>query len=358
MYDIANELGWVRARVGSSVLGRVELCVEASMASHSGIRAGSESGEYSRKPMLRNAEGYGAWRVKMETILDAEDCWEIVQGTELIPIDLTPAPLPVVFGAVAGVVVAQTAAEILLIATRLKEIKDFTKRFKKATSLITQSVDDGLVQTLCVHNKDPKLIWDALAADYNTVTPAQLSQARQEFLNFRVSDGESYLEIKQRFDELVRKVMQQGGVVSADDQLQTLLGSLPEKYDVLRESYFSVDPAPNISYLWRRMFDIETTQKRRESEAGGSGMRGEAYYQNKGRGSGAFRGRGSLGNRGGDRGKATEVKAESCFRCGEVDHWSRECPKKDSACNWCGVVGHLEKTCYSKANGAARGERR
>ena len=40
-----------------------------------------------------------------------------------------------------------------------------------------------------------------------------------------------------------------------------------------------------------------------------------------------------------------------------LDHWSRECPKKDSVCNWCGIVGHIEKTCYSKANGVVRGGR-
>ena len=51
------------------------------------------------------------------------------------------------------------------------------------------------------------------------------------------------------------------------------------------------------------------------------------------------------------------MKSESCFRCGEVDHWSRECPKKESVCSWCAVVGHIEKTCYSKANGAARGSK-
>ena len=53
-------------------------------------------------------------------------------------------------------------------------------------------------------------------------------------------------------------------VVSDEDKLQTLLGSLPERFDTIRESYFAQTPAPSIDYIWRRMFDRETTQKRRE----------------------------------------------------------------------------------------------
>ena len=90
-----------------------------------------------------------------------------------------------------------------------------------------------------------------------------------------------------------------------------------------------------------------------------SGMRGEILYQTRGRGGSSFRGRGRSGaNRGGiSASREAQVKSESCFRCGEVDHWSRECPKKESVCSWCAVVGHIEKTCYSKANGAARGSK-
>ena len=73
-----------------------ELTVDAIMASHSGIRArDSDQGEYSRKPILKNAEGYGAWSAKMETILDADDCWEIVQGTNVELADLAPAVVEV-----------------------------------------------------------------------------------------------------------------------------------------------------------------------------------------------------------------------------------------------------------------------
>ena len=223
--------------------------------------------------------------------------------------------------------------------------------------MITQSIDDGIVQTLSVHGKDPKLMWEALSADYNTVTPAHQSLARQDFQAFRVIEDESYMEIKQRFNELLRKVGEQNGVISIEDQLQTLLGSLPAKFDILRESYFVQTPAPNITYLWTRMYDIETTQKRREAEMDSTGMRGEAPFETRGRGGISFRGRGRGNSRGGSfsGGRGVEVKNERCFGCGEMDHWSRECPKKETVCNWCGVVGHIEKTCYSKANGAVRG---
>ena len=91
-------------------------------------------------------------------------------------------------------------------------------------------------------------------------------------------------------------------------------------------------PAPPISYMWSRLYDIETTQLKREAQSEASGMRGEVLYQTRGRGGNSFRGRGRAGaNRGG---RAIQVQSESCFRCGETDHWSKECPKKESTHSW------------------------
>ena len=70
------------------------------------------------------------------------------------------------------------------------------------------------------------------------------------------------------------------------------------------------------------MFDIEATQRRREAEGDSTGMRGEVYYQSRGRGRGSLRGRGRTSSRGGGNpgGRSSETKNESCFRCEEMDH--------------------------------------
>ena len=54
------------------------------MASTSGIKANG-SGEYVKKIILKDAEGYGPWKTKVIAILDAEDCWEIDNGTKTEP---------------------------------------------------------------------------------------------------------------------------------------------------------------------------------------------------------------------------------------------------------------------------------
>ena len=273
------------------------------MASTSGIRAsGSGSGEYAKKILLKDVASYGPWKAKLTSILDAEDCWDIVNGTEFEPVRLA------IVNDANGVQENKPQVD-----ARLAEIKDFRKRSKKAASLITQTIDDTIVMSLDVHERDPVLMWNQLDEDYNNVTPAQKSAARKEFLMFQISEEESYLEIKLRYNELIRKIIVQRGVINEEDRLETLLTSLPEKYDHLKESYYAQPIAPGIDYIWDRMLDIEATEKRRAAQSGASCHSAEVYYQGRGRGGGSFRGRGrgSLGNRGSGRGETN--RSEKVF---------------------------------------------
>ena len=87
-------------------------------------------------------------------------------------------------------------------------MKDWKRRFRKAASLITSSVDDCMVQMLDIHKKNPILICAALKADYNTVTAAQQAQAVHNFLGYTISKDDTFLELKHNFDELLRKVVE------------------------------------------------------------------------------------------------------------------------------------------------------
>ena len=147
------------------------------------------------KIILKDREGYGPWKTKVTALLDAEGCWEIVNGTETEP------------GQVAPIVAADDALALVnqvAVDSRRGEIKEFCRRFKKAASLITQRVDESIVMSLDVYIRNLVAMWKQLAYDFNTVTLAQLKGARREFENLAFTGSETFLEMKQTFNELVR----------------------------------------------------------------------------------------------------------------------------------------------------------
>ena len=81
---------------------------------------------------------------------------------------------------------------------------------------------------------------EKLAADFDRTTPAQLSSTRLDFLTFKIPSTESHIETRHRYDELLRKVVVQGGDVSDEDKLGTLLNALPRRFDILKESFFAI----------------------------------------------------------------------------------------------------------------------
>ena len=59
------------------------------MSTSCGIRARDNDRSDSKKgPVLKDAAGYVSWATKIEAILDGEDCWDIVTGTESEPGEL------------------------------------------------------------------------------------------------------------------------------------------------------------------------------------------------------------------------------------------------------------------------------
>ena len=72
--------------------------------------------------------------------------------------------------------------------------------------MITQTLDDDIVMSLDAHGNNPTLMWAQLGADYNTITATQRSSARIDFLIFSIGNDETYIDVKLRHDDLLRKV--------------------------------------------------------------------------------------------------------------------------------------------------------
>ena len=119
------------------------------------------------------------------------------------------------------------------------------------------------------------------------------------------------MDIKQRYNLLLRKVSVQGGVIDVEDTLETLLNAFLEKYDILRKSYFAQTPAPEMEYVCGRMYNTETTEKRKAAQNESIAMVEEFYRQTtRGRGSARGRGRGSFRGRRDVQQRVEQVKTE------------------------------------------------
>ena len=146
----------------------------------------------------------------MAAILQGNECWRLVQGIEPEPWSLGVQ----VVDDGDGVIDPADQVDIARRTEQLAEIKDWNTRYRKVASLITQSVDDSLVQMLDVHDQNPIFMWAALKEDYITVTPAQLAQGAHNFLGYTITKDDTFLQLKHNFDELLRKVVEQGGAIS------------------------------------------------------------------------------------------------------------------------------------------------
>ena len=75
------------------------------------------------------------------------------------------------------------------------------------------------MMSLDVHGNNPTFMWAQLGADYNTITAAQRSSARTNFLMFSIGNDEAYIDVKLRYDDILRRVTAQGGMIGENDRL-------------------------------------------------------------------------------------------------------------------------------------------
>ena len=234
-----------------------------------------------------NSSNYTTWKFKFKHYLTARDLYGYVDGT-------TTAP--------AGDAEAAVKAK-------------YNSGRKKAVALIVLSVSDDLLYLITKHDEDPKAAWDALAHHFERDTLANKMYLKKRYFRATMSSDTSIEKHLKHMKELTDRLAAIKAPISEEDQVVTLLGSLPDSYSTLVTALETQKEPPTLEFVRQALMNEE--QKRREqvpASASVSGVRSHADSDTALSAGAAAEGRPSRG----------------CYKCGDLNHFQRSCPRNNS----------------------------
>src|SRR3984885_12010336 len=177
-----------------------------------------------------NESNYRSWSQVVESHLDDQDLWEVVQGRDQKPerpsTPTTSTPRTT----------EQEAAAAQAAATAMEEnetkLEAWTKKAKKARKMIISTISPS-VMTYVEGTKDPAEMWTILEGRYKPKTRVTLRQLQRQFNTMKMMDDDGDMEKHlQKVERLKRQIEEQGEQISDSSYVSVLLNCAPPRYDV------------------------------------------------------------------------------------------------------------------------------
>src|SRR5579859_3593957 len=170
---------------------------------------------------------YRSWSQVVESHLDDQDLWEVVQGKETKP------KRPSTSTAQTS---EQTAAADTATAAAMEDyeskLEAWTKKAKKARKMIISTISPS-VMTYVEGTKDPAEMWAILEGRYKPKSSVTLRQLQRQFNTMKMVDDDGDMEKHlQKVERLKRQIEEQGETISNSNYVSVLLNCAPPRYDV------------------------------------------------------------------------------------------------------------------------------
>ena len=156
--------------------------------------------------------------------------------------------------------------------------------------------------------EEPVGAWKALADHFERDTLVNKLMLKKQYFRMEMKEGTSMEEHIKRMKELTDRLATLNAPVSEEDQVVTLLGSLPPSYSNLVTALEARDVV-TLSYAQQSLINEEQKLK---------GSSGKTANEGTGR---ALAGKHEKG------GNGNKTREKMCFQCGEAGHFRRDCPK-------------------------------
>src|SRR5277367_2085730 len=171
-----------------------------------------------------NKSNYCSWSQVVESHLDDQDLWEVVQGNDKKP-ERPSTSIPQSSEQAA----TEAAAEMQEYETKLEA---WTKKAKKARKIIISTISAS-VMTYVEGMKDPAEMWTILEGRYKPKTRVTLRQLQRQFNTMKMMDDDGDMEKHlQGVEQLKRQIEEQGEQISDSSYVSVLLNCAPSRYDV------------------------------------------------------------------------------------------------------------------------------
>ena len=185
-----------------------------------------------------DGNNYATWKFQMKHLLLAKGLWEHVEGTAELDNNAN----------------AQARAE-------------FTQKSQKAFSTIVLAINTN--QLYLVTSCDgPNEAWEALRTNYERGTLANKLLLKKQYFRAEMKSGSSIELHLKHMKELTDKLAAIGAPIAEEDQVVTLLGSLPQSYSTLVTALEARVDDIDLKFVQQAL--IHEEQKQREQAAGTS----------------------------------------------------------------------------------------
>src|SRR5579859_3918223 len=172
-----------------------------------------------------NESNYRSWSQVVESHLDDQDLWEVVQGKDKKPERPTPTTT-----------IPQSSDQAAAAATAMEdyeaEVEAWTKKAKKTPKMIISTISPS-VMTYIEGTKDPAEMWTILESRYKPKTRVTLRQLQRQFNTMKMVDDDGNMEKHlQKVERLKRQIEEQDEQISDSSYVSILLNCVPSRYDV------------------------------------------------------------------------------------------------------------------------------
>lgn len=256
-----------------------------------------------------DGNNFHLWKFKMQLVLEEKELWDIVIGNECKPEAPTSSTKE------------QAAGEV----SSTPSIVSFQKRERKAMATICLSLADNQL-SLVRSATTAKGVWQCLVSNYEVKSLSNKLFLRKKYFTSTMSVGDTMMVHINKMRSLAEQLAAVGAPVTEDDQVATLLCSLPESFNNLITALESRADSLTLEFVIARLLHEERKKSDSVQSSETALYAGNGNQKKTGNNSKSNSNNGTKSNQ-----RKFNINNITCYNCKLKGHFAKDCNKASKA---------------------------